>query len=118
MILILNQIQKALETIDPNVYYGTSITHPKNNPWDYIVFSRDAITRNSGKSGYTDVVNVSIVREEYVPESLPELVIDVMEALPGVKLQEGKHEFNYVIKPGTQLTIEMLTLVFTRARKR
>lgn len=118
MRLILKDIQEKLTGIDPNTYYGTAAQHPKNEPWDYIVFSRDILKRNDGKSGYTDILNVSIVREEFIPEGIEEEVIEAMEAIAGVRLQQGNHEYYYSVKPGTQLTVEMILLKFTHARKR
>lgn len=117
MRLILEDIQAKLTEIDPSTYYGTGISHPRSKPWDYIVFSRDILTRKANKSGYSDVINVSVVREEYIPEGLEEEVIEAMESLPGVRLQEGNHEYYYSVKPGTQLTVEMVLLKFTHSRK-
>lgn len=116
--MILTEIQEKLLEIDPNTYYGTGITHPKNKPWDYIVFSRDILSRKANKSGYSDIVNVSIVREEFIPEGLEEKVIEAMESIAGVRLQEGNHEYYYSVKPGTQLTVEMILLKFTHSRKK
>lgn len=115
--MILTEIQEALTAIDEHTYYGTGITHPKNLPWDYIVFQRDILKRNSNKSSYSDVINVSIVREEYIPEGLEERVIEAMESLAGVRLQEGNHEYYYSVKPNTKLTVEMVLLKFTHSRK-
>lgn len=118
MRLILTEVQEKLAGIDPSTYYGTAAQHPKNEPWDYIVFSRDILKRNAGKGGYTDILNVSIVREEFIPEGIEEEVIEAMETIAGVRLQEGSNEYYYSVKPGTQLTVEMILLKFTHARKR
>lgn len=116
--MILEEIQQALTKIDDNTYYGTAAQHPKSSPWDYLVFSRDILSRKANRSGYSDVINVSIVREEFIPEGLEEEVIDAMEAIAGVRMQEGNHEYFYSVKPGTQLTVEMVLLKFTHSRKR
>lgn len=114
---LLNEVKAALDTIDPHVYYGTGVEHDKNLPWDYIVFSRDVINRKQNKSGYSYVVNVAIVREEYIPEGIEDDVIVAMEGIPGVRMVEGAHEFFYRVKPNTHHTIEMVVLKFTYSRK-
>lgn len=115
--MILTDVQKTLEAIDENTYYGTAALHPKDKPWDYIVFLRDVLKRNPNKSSYADEITVEIVREEFIPDGLPEQVIGAMEALAGVRLIEGKHEYWYAVKPSTQLTVEKLTLHFSHSRK-
>lgn len=115
--MLLNDVQNALLAVDENVYYGTGVSHPKDKPWDYIVFSRDVLKRNTNRSSFTDVINVSIIREEYIPEGVEEKVIEAMEALPGVKLMEGEHEYLYTVKPNTKLTVEIVALQFTHSRK-
>lgn len=116
--MILKEVQTALTEIDPNTYYGTGITHPKGDPWDYIVFSRDILTRKPNKSGYSDVINVAVVREEFIPDGLEEQIVEAMESIAGVRMLEGNHEYYYSVKPGTQLTVEMIVLKFTHSRKR
>lgn len=115
--MLLNDIKKALSEIDQNVYYGTGAAHPKTKPWDYMVFSRDVIKRNPNRSSFTNIIDVSIVREEFIPDGLEEKVVGAMEALPGVRLMEGEHEYLYTVKPNTKLTIELVVLRFTRSRK-
>lgn len=115
--MLLNDVKAALEAVDEHVYYGTGVSHPKALPWDYLVFSRDALRRKSNKSGYSWVLNVVIVREEYIPEGLEEQVVNAMEALPGVRMLEGEHEYSYGVKPKTNHTIEMAVLKFTYSRK-
>lgn len=115
--MILTDVQSALTPIDENTYYGSAALHPKDKPWDYIVFSRDVLTRNRNKAGYTDVLMVEIVREEFVPDDLVESVIDAVEGIAGVRLQEGSHEYWYAVKPSTGLTVEKLVLKFTHSRK-
>lgn len=115
--MILTDVQQALEAIDEHTYYGTAAQHPKNAKWDYFVFSRDVLKRNSNRSSYADEIMVEIIREEYIPDGLPEQVIEAMEALAGVRLIEGKHEYWYAVKPSTQLTVERLVLHFSHSRK-
>ncbi len=114
---LLNDVKAALDPIDKHVYYGTAAEHDKSLPWDYIVFSRDVVRRKPNKSGNTYIVNVAIVREEFVPEDIDKLVSEAMEAIPGVRMVEGDHEFFYSVKPNTHHTVEMVVLKFTYSRK-
>lgn len=116
--MILTDAHDALAAIDPNVFYGTAAQLEKRAKWDYIVLSRDVLRRKENRSGYSDVLNVVIVREEFIPDGLPEQVIEVMEALAGVRLMEGAHEYAYAVKPATTMTCEQLVLKFTHSRKK
>lgn len=116
--MILNDLQDALLSVDENVYYGTAEQHPKDKRWDYIVFSRDVISRNDNRTSLTDTVNVAIVREEYIEEGLPETIVDTVEGLKGFRLASGNHEYFYTVKPNTNLVVEMLVLKFTHSRKK
>lgn len=117
--MILTEIHDALVGIEDadSIFYGTASELPKDKPWDYIVFSRDVLDRKQNKSGYADVVNVAIVREEFIPDGLAEKVIEAIEALPGFRLKEGSHKYWYAVKPQTHATVEQLVLQFTHSRK-
>lgn len=115
---ILNDIRDALAEVDGSVYYGSAALHPKDARWDYTVFARRAMRPTGGKTGYTDLVDVSIVREEYVPDGLAERVVDAVTAVPGVRLAGQDHVYDYMVKPGTTVTVEALTLTFSWSRKR
>ncbi len=114
---MLSPIPTDIATVDSHVYYGTAVTHGKDLPWDYIVFSRDTLNRKANRAGYAFVINVAIVREEYIPEGLEDDVVAAMEALPGVRMVEGTHEYYYRVKPNTKHTVEMVVLHFTVSRK-
>ena len=114
---LLDDIKAALSTVDEHVYYGTGIEHPKQLPWDYLVFSRDVLRRKQNRSGYAWVINVVVVREEYIPDCLEEQVIAAMETIPGVRMLEEDHEYSYGVKPKTNNTIEMTVLKFSYSRK-
>jgi len=115
--LILNEIYQALNKVDDHVYYGTALAHDKSLPWDYTVYSRNTLKRNQQKSGYATVFNVAIVREEYIPDGLEDEVVAAMEALAGVRMVEGEHEYFYSTKPNTSHVVEMVILKFTYSRK-
>ena len=116
--MILNDLQQVLLGIDENTYYGTAALHPKDAPWDYIVFSRDTMNRTKDKSGYADYILVELVREEFVPDELVDEVISAVEGLAGFRLCEGQHEYWYAVKPSSHLTVEKLVLKFAHARKK
>lgn len=115
--MMLNDIQDSLMRIDRNVYYGTAAKLPKDAPWDYIVFSRKALSRSQGRTGLTDSVEVAIVREEYIPDGLAEEVIAAMESIPGIRMSQDGGSYVYSVKPGTAVTCEMLVLSFSKARR-
>ena len=114
---LLNDVSAALKEIDEHVYYGTAATHDKAKPWNYIVFSRETLNRKQNKSGYSYVLNVAIVREDYIAEGLEDQVIEAVEGIAGVRMAEGGHEYFYGVKPNTRHTIEMAVLKFTYSRK-
>ena len=116
--MILDDIQEKLLEKDPNVFYGTAEKLDRKKPWDYIVFSRRVMRPNSTKSGYTDMFEVAIVREEYVPEGLPEKIIEALTSIKGVRMSERDGLYDYAVKPNTSDTVEMLVLEFVRPRKR
>lgn len=117
--MILDDIQQKLLKFDPVVFYGCvdedseSIKHS----WDYTVFNRVRLRAAPEKNSYVDVIEVHIVREEYVPDGADTEVIALMRSIPGVKLSSEDGTYNYTRKPGTGTVVEMLTLTFTRARK-
>lgn len=110
-------VAAALRTVDENVYYGTGVEHDRSKPWDYTVFSRDVLRRKPNRAGFSDVVDVAVVREEYIPDGTEEAVVAAMESIPGVRLAELDHEYYYRVKPNTHHSIEMVVLRFTHSRK-
>lgn len=121
--MFLDDVKKALKEIDPMVFYGlvpSRLVDEKGeevDTWDYIVFNRAKLKHNSNKTSFGDGFEVHIVREEYVPEGTDTDVIAKLTALPGVKLADEDGTYDYMMKPNTDMVVEMLTLTFTRARK-
>ena len=112
---MLNDVQAALKTVDSSVYFVEAIDRDRSLPWDYIVFARRALRKNSD---YTDSVLVLIVREHYIPDGLPEKVIAAMQALPGVRLAPNTDfAYEYMTKDNTSDIIETLELEFVRPRR-
>lgn len=118
--MVLNDIKEALEKLWPSepVDYGIATTVTETDMWNYVVFNRMTI-RTSDRQGYTDRINVSVVREDYVPQEDIESVITALNAISGVRLDASKDiEFAYIVKPGSNAVVEMAVLPFLRARKR
>lgn len=117
--MILDDIQQQLRKFDPVVFYGCVDEDSEDikNGWDYTVFNRVKLRAAPDKNSYVDVIEVHIVREEYVPDGTDAEVIALMRNIPGVKLSSEDGTYTYTRKPGTGTVVEMLTLTFTRARK-
>ncbi|MBR3689845.1 MAG: hypothetical protein IKL97_01930 [Eggerthellaceae bacterium] len=113
-----NAIMEKLIEVDPVVHYGTAEKHDRSAPWDYMVLACKNFNRTASRTGYSDYFEVAIVREEFIPEGLPERVIAAMESLPKVRLAEGSHDYEYAAKPDSNDTVEMLVLKFVAPRKR
>ena len=115
--MILDDIKNKLEEIDTRVYYGMVDNEVKETAWDYIVFNRTKLKSTGNKTGYSDGYDVHIVRENFVPEGVDIDVIEKMQAIHGMRLASEDGDYNYIMKPKTNIVIEMLTLHFVRARK-
>lgn len=115
--MILVDIEAKLKEIDPNVYYGSVDVSRRETVWDYIVFNRTKINRSDNKTSASDCFDVHIVRENYIPEGFENELIEKLCALPGVRLTKDDNPFVQVQKPNTNITVEMLTISFLRARK-
>lgn len=115
--MILQDITKKLEEIDPVVFYGAVDRKMKTEVWDYIVFNRTTMKSNPNKTGYTDYYTVHIIRETFIPEGLAEEVIEKMSEI-GMKVAASDSEYNYMVKPNTDAVVEMLSIDFMKARKK
>ena len=117
MRLVLDDIQNKLKEIDENTFYGMVDNSMKNMQWNYIVFDRGRISRNSNKTGYTYSFNVHVVRENFIPEGLEVEVIDKMEEIAGIRFSGNDGEYTYVEKPNTNKIVEMVSLEFVKPVK-
>lgn len=115
--MILDDIKNKLEEIDTRVYYGMVDDEVKDTVWDYIVFNRTKLKSTGNKTGYSDGYDVHIVRENFVPEGVDIDVIEKMQAIHGMRLASEEGDYIYIMKPNTNIVVEMLTLHFVRARK-
>lgn len=116
--MILDDIKSKLSEVDPNVHYANVPISKLNEPWDYLVFSRRGMRRSANRTGWVDVYEVSIIREEYIPDGLPEQVIDAVTSIPGMRSAEQEFDYDYANKPESDDVVEILNLYFTKPRKR
>ena len=115
--MMLEEIKKALETVDPRVYYGAAGTLDDGDLWDYIVFARKTLNVTGGATGLADGYQVAIVRENYIPEETVDAVIEAMKTVPGMRLAGNEFSYYYETKPKTNIVLEMLVIDFKKARK-
>lgn len=116
--MILDDISNAFDGINGPVFYGTAAKLPKDDPWDYVVFSRAESTVTSNLSSRSMSFEVALVHEGYVPEESVEEAIEAMSGLPGMNLAQGSSiRYAYDAKPGTRTTVEMVVLTFNRAMR-
>lgn len=116
--MILNDIKAALEAVDPNVFYAAVPRRRLIDTWDYVIFRRGKLRRSANRTGLTEVYEVSIVREEFVPDGLADRVAEAMRSIPGMREAPADGEFDYMVKPDSDDVVEMLVLEFVRPRKR
>lgn len=114
----LDDVRKALLTVDEEVHYGTAAKHAQKKPWNYTVFSRTTTKPKDNLTGYSDGYLVSVVRENYVPDTTLDEIVSAMSVIPGIKLDRN-HDVEYVydVKPGTSNTVEMMIVYFCKGRK-
>ena len=113
--VILEEIQKALESVsDMPVYYGKTFAS-ENDKQNYIFFNRRNVSK-SGKNNcdFNYYYQVHIIHENYIPEGFEHKIVDAMEAIPGMKLTTDNHNYQYVLLNSTDTVVELLTLTFTK----
>lgn len=115
--MILDDIKNKLEEIEPKVYYGMVDDEARETAWNYIVFNRTKLKSSANKTGYGDLYDVHIIRENFIPEGVDLDIIRKMREIDGVRETGEDGTYNYVQKPNTNIVVEMLTLHFVRARK-
>lgn len=115
--MILSDIEAKLQKLDPNVFYGVVDKSKLETVWDCIVFGRTNIRHNTNKTSSSDYFDVLIIRENYIPDGFEDEVIQTLTELDGVRHAGSESRFDYIQKPNTDITVEMLTISFVRARK-
>lgn len=116
--MLLEDIQKKLEEIDNNVFYGMADEQRIADEWNYIVFMRKALSISDTKQGYSDRFTVAIIRENFIPEGLEIQVVDKLLEISGMRLASPDCPYSYIKKPNTNAVVELLTIEFVKARKR
>lgn len=118
MNLLLQEIRDKLKEVDEYVFYGAVDTEKmKDKPFDYLVFNRTTLKASTQKTGFTDGYVVHIIREEWIPDEVIDGVIQKMQEINGMRLASNEFQYNYEMKPNTNLVIEMLSIDFVKPRK-
>ena len=115
--MILDDIQSKLEEVDSKVYYGMADKEVQEQIWDFTVFGRSTLKVSPNRTGYSDYYDVTIFRENFIPEGIDRDVIEKMLEIDGMRLANADGSFEYLAKPKTNAVVEALTLHFVRARK-
>lgn len=115
--MILDDVKNALESVDPNVYYGMADLLPEGVLWDYIVFWRGNLRSTGGRTGKAKGFQVAIVRENFIPEETIDAVIESMESIAGMRLAGNEFPFDYIRNPKSGAVSEVLLLSFSKPGK-
>lgn len=115
--MIIEDIEAKLKEIDSNVFYGAVNRSIKNTLWNYIVFDRGLMRKSTNGTGYSYTYNVHVVRERFIPEGLEIDVINKMEDA-GMRYSREDAEYKYMVKPNTNIVVEMVTLTFVKPVKK
>lgn len=108
---MVEKIKEKLKEIDENVYYGAG-KFENRELWNCIVFGKRKTKKLSGTWFY--VWFVAIVREEEIPEELPEEVIGKLREI-GLTPSDNI-EFGYVEKSG-ECMVEICTMELAKRKK-
>lgn len=114
---ILDEIYTKLKTLNNNVWYGMTEDITNLDELDYLVFFRDYTTYYQEKKSFSDYYTVAIVKENYIPVDYFLQVVEVMESITGMKVSNDNINYDYTKKPNTDVTIEIATINFVKARK-
>lgn len=114
--MILEDVEAKLKEVDDVVMYGMVDKKVREMEWNYIVFNRTGVKYSANKTAASDMFDVHIVRENFVPDGTDTEVVEKLCSLHGVRVS-GDAVFNYAMKPNTNVVVEMLTVSFVRARK-
>lgn len=115
--MILDEFEERLKRTDDNVFYGIVDKKMMDTLWNYTVYHRSAIRLNGTKTGFSDVITVTIVRENFIPNADIENMIKEVTSIPGVRLSGNDGVFQYTEKPGTNMVVELFTVDFVKPRK-
>ena len=115
----LQQIVIAAQALGLPVYYGTAAMLSRSAKWDYLVVTRTKAHAGTGNAGRIQQYEVGVVREVCIPEGTLDALYDALATVPGLRPDLGRDvEFDYTVKPGTNITVELMRVPFSRPRKR
>lgn len=115
--MILDEFNNRLSELGLPVFYGTQLIG-KDEPWNYVVFNRRALTVNESRNSVTTRIDVAVVQEGYVEEGMHARIAELLCSIPGVRLGSGDAAFDYTVKPGTGIVVEVMVAEFLYAEKR
>ena len=83
--------------------------------WNYSVFKRDTIEhdRNNSKRNY----KLSIVRENFIQDSLIEEIIQNILLKTNLRLRDTNFKFDYLYNPKNSIVCEVIIIDFYQSKK-
>lgn len=115
--MILEDIKNKLQDIDEKVFYGAADDSMRETLWNYTVFDRKSLLPNQNRTSYSYYYSVHIVRENFIPDGLEVTMINKMLEIAGMRLAGNEGTYDYIMKPNTNIVVEMFTIDFVRAVK-
>lgn len=121
---LLDQIKEKLDelaamSICPMeaVEYGLLPPGSEITKYNYLVFGRANIGKSgTSKNDFSEYYVVSIVHENYIPDGYIYEVIKKIKEIKGMKLADQDITFDYARKSGTDMTVEVASIMFVKAR--
>lgn len=106
------------EIFGTNATYGRVTNQEVPEIWNYIVYNRRD-TKKSGSSNcdYTEYFEIHLVHEDFVPENAVYELIQTLTQIKGLKQSNDDIAYDYAIKNGSNVVVEMATVTFLRAVK-
>lgn len=112
-----DKILEALLKIDERVYYGIVPESESDKDWNYLVFGKSKISIPNATS-LVEYYEVTIVREDYIPDETVYEVLDAMTDIAGVRIANESMMYEYALKGSTSVVVEILTIQFSKPLKR
>lgn len=111
---MIDKIKQGLKTLDKNVQVGIC---KKKDIWDCLLIRKSRIEK-SGTSKLDDsfYFTISIIREDEIPEELPNEVETKMKEL-GFRRTDSSAKFDYTVD-ANEVVIEICSMEFVKAKKR
>lgn len=121
---ILDEIEEKLKELAAAetcpmeaVEYGMLPPGTEINRYNYLVFSRTTIgKRGTSRGDFNEYYAVGVVHENYIPDGYIYEVIKKMTEIKGMRLADQDIQFDYARKSGTDMVVEVASVVFTKAR--